>query len=122
MKFLNEVLPKDIPANEQYQNIRTRESFIEDVFLGIKQAPMSIRLTPHILSAVDWSNPLSDPLRRQFIPMKSSFVPDHPKLGLDSLHEAVDSPVPSLVHRYPDKVLFLGELKISMLFLTDSLT
>jgi lysine 2,3-aminomutase len=69
---------------------------------------MSIRLTPHILSCIDWSNPLDDPLRRQFIPMKSSQVQDHPKLTLDSLHEADDSPVKGLVHRYPDKVLFLG--------------
>lgn len=69
---------------------------------------MSIRLTPHILSLIDWSNPLDDPLRIQFIPMKSTFVPDHPKLTLDSLHEADDSPVQGLVHRYPDKVLFLG--------------
>lgn len=34
-------------------------------------------------------------------------VPDHPKLSLDSLHEEADSPVKGLVHRYPDKALFL---------------
>lgn len=34
-------------------------------------------------------------------------VPDHPKLTLDSLHEEADSPVKGLVHRYPDKALFL---------------
>ena len=32
---------------------------------------------------------------------------DHPKLTLDSLDEAADSPVKGLVHRYPDKALFL---------------
>lgn len=36
-------------------------------------------------------------------------IPDHPKLTLDSLHETADSPVPGLVHRYPDKALFLGK-------------
>jgi lysine 2,3-aminomutase len=107
--FLNEVLPENIPANKHYQHIRTKGAFIEDVMQGIKEAPMSIRLTPHILSVIDWSNPLNDPLRRQFIPMKSTYMPDHPKLGLDSLHEAADSPVTGLVHRYPDKVLFLGK-------------
>ncbi|PSS22823.1 hypothetical protein M430DRAFT_135122 [Amorphotheca resinae ATCC 22711] len=106
--FLNEVLPENIPANKHYQHIRTKGAFIEDVMQGIKEAPMSIRLTPHILSVIDWSNPLNDPLRRQFIPMKSTYMPDHPKLGLDSLHEAADSPVTGLVHRYPDKVLFLA--------------
>jgi len=39
--------------------------------------------------------------------MKSLMVPDHPKLALDSLHETADSPVKGLVHRYPDKALFL---------------
>src|SRR5687768_13015557 len=34
-------------------------------------------------------------------------LPDHPKLGLDSLGEQADSPVSGLTHRYPDKVLFL---------------
>jgi len=94
--------------SEKYQHIRTRDEFIYDVTQGIKEAPMSIRLTPHILSVINWDNPLEDPLRRQFIPMKSKFVQDHPKLKLDSLHETVDSPVPGLVHRYEHKVLFLG--------------
>jgi L-lysine 2,3-aminomutase len=39
--------------------------------------------------------------------MKSVMEPDHPKLTLDSLHEEADSPVQGLVHRYPDKALFL---------------
>jgi lysine 2,3-aminomutase len=81
--------------------------FIEDVMSGIEMAPMSIRMTPHILASIDWSNPLDDPLRRQFIPMKSTFQPDHPKLTLDSLHETHDSPIEGLVHRYTDKCLFL---------------
>jgi hypothetical protein len=107
-QFLNEVLPDDIPLTEGSENIRTKEDFIKDVVLGIKTAPMSIRLTPHILSVIDWKNPIDDPLRRQFIPMKSMQLADHPKLTLDSLHEADDSPVQGLVHRYVDKVLLLG--------------
>ncbi len=53
----------------------------------MKAAPMAVRLTPHILSVVDWSNPLQDPIRRQFIPLKSTLIPDHRALSLDSLHE-----------------------------------
>lgn len=71
---------------------------------------MSIRLTPYILSVIKWSNPLDDPVRRQFIPMKSALLGDHPQLKLDSLNECHDSPITSIVHRYPDKALFLGEL------------
>src|SRR4029078_2195840 len=35
------------------------------------------------------------------------FVPDRPQLGLDTLHERADMPVPGLTHRYFDKALFL---------------
>ena len=69
---------------------------------------MSIRLTPHVLSIVDWRNPVEDPIRRQFIPLGSATQADHPKLRLDSLSELDDSPIQGLVHRYPDKALFLG--------------
>ena len=70
---------------------------------------MSIRLTPHMLSCIDWSNPCQDPIRRQFIALRSNMQPDHPRLSFDSLNETEDSPVKGLVHRYPDKVLFLGK-------------
>ena len=70
---------------------------------------MSVRLTPHIMSVADWTSPFDDPIVRQFLPLKSNLLPDHPKLMLDSLNEEHDSPVPGLVHRYPDKVLFLGK-------------
>lgn len=71
---------------------------------------MAIRLTPHILSVIDWSNPIDDPVRRQFIPLGNELIPDHHRLKLDSLNEEHDSPVKGLVHRYPTKALFLGKL------------
>ncbi|MFI5297828.1 MAG: KamA family radical SAM protein [Polyangiales bacterium] len=82
-------------------------SFIEDARVGFAKAPMSIRVSPYLLSLIDWSDPYNDPLRIQFIPVGSRLLPDHPKLGLDSLHEQEDAPVPGLTHRYPDKALFL---------------
>ena len=63
--------------------------------------------SPYILSRINWDDPRHDPIARQFIPLKSRMIPDHPKLTLDSLHEEADSPVKGLVHRYPDKALFL---------------
>lgn len=83
------------------------ESFIDDVAAGFSQAPMAVRISPYLLSLIDWKAPETDPLRIQFLPMGSRFLPDHPKLGLDSLHEQADAPVPGLTHRYPDKALFL---------------
>jgi lysine 2,3-aminomutase len=81
--------------------------FIEDVEQGMKRAPMSVRVSPYLLSLINWAEPYTDPLRIQFFPLASRLLPDHPKLDLDSLHEQEDAPVPGLTHRYPDKALFL---------------
>jgi lysine 2,3-aminomutase len=89
------------------QDLVPRE-FYADVERGFHLAPMSIRVSPYLLSLIDWNDPGSDPLRRQFIPIASRLLPDHPKLTLDSLHEQADAPVPGLTHRYPDKALFLA--------------
>ena len=83
-------------------------SFYDDVAEGFRRAPMSIRVSPYLLSLIDWTDPYGDPLRRQFVPVASRLLPDHPKLTLDSLHEQADAPVPGLTHRYPDKALFLA--------------
>ena len=83
------------------------QSFYDDVVAGFARAPMSIRVSPYLLSLIDWADPYNDPLRRQFVPVASRLLPDHPKLTLDSLHEQADAPVPGLTHRYPDKALFL---------------
>jgi lysine 2,3-aminomutase len=64
---------------------------------------------PYLLSRINWQDPRKDPIFRQFIPLKSTMLPNHPKVGLDSLGETKDEVVKGLVHRYPDKALFLGE-------------
>jgi lysine 2,3-aminomutase len=81
--------------------------FRADVEAGFKRAPMAVRISPYLLSLIDWQNPYQDPIRRQFLPVESALEPDHPMLTLDSLHEQEDAPTPGLTHRYPDKVLFL---------------
>ncbi|HEX7480593.1 MAG TPA: KamA family radical SAM protein [Polyangiales bacterium] len=83
-------------------------AFYRDVEAGLERAPMSLRISPYIMSLIDWRDPYSDPLRKQFMPLRSEQLEDHPMVGLDSLHEQHDSPVPGLVHRYPDKALFLA--------------
>lgn len=80
---------------------------IQDIEDGLTHVGMSIRLTPYVMNLIDWSNAISDPIRSQFLPMRSEQEEDHPCLRVDSLEEQDRSPVPSLVHRYPDKVLFL---------------
>ena len=83
------------------------DDFLDDVEEGMRIAPMAMRISPYILSLIDWNDPYFDPLRTQFVPVASTRLPDHPALTLDSLHEQADSPTPGLVHRYLDKVLFL---------------
>ncbi|MDO8462521.1 MAG: KamA family radical SAM protein, partial [Deltaproteobacteria bacterium] len=84
------------------------KEFSDDVERGFHKAPMAVRVSPYVLSLIDWDHPHEDPLRRQFLPLASHLEPDHPELHLDSLHEQEDSPVPGLTHRYHDKALFLA--------------
>ncbi len=84
------------------------DDFADDAEQAFARAPMSVRVSPYIMSLIDWSDPYRDPLRIQFIPVASRLAGDHPQLDLDSLHEQKDSPVPGLVHRYRDKALFLA--------------
>ena len=82
-------------------------AFMEDLRAGFHKAPMNVRISPYMLSLIDWKDPYNDPIRIQFIPLASRLLPDHPKLSLDSLHEQEDAPLPGLTHRYVDKALFL---------------
>ncbi|KAF2130918.1 kama family protein [Dothidotthia symphoricarpi CBS 119687] len=109
-RFLHEALPDNLgpSTNPLLQNLKTRDDFIADAVAALKLAPMAIRLTPQVLSRIDWENPLDDPIRKQFLPLASGIIGDHKKLTLDSLHEEADSPVPGLVHRYPGRALFLA--------------
>jgi lysine 2,3-aminomutase len=86
---------------------RIDEALIADIEAAMHRAPMNVRITPYVFSLIDWDHPLEDPLRKQFLPVASQMLPDHPYYLADSLYEDVDSPVPMLTHRYPDKVLFL---------------
>ncbi len=83
------------------------DEFVKDAQRGFHMAPMAVRVTPYLLSLIDWKDPWKDPIRTQFIPVASRLTQDHPMLTLDSLHEQADAPVPGLTHRYADKALFL---------------
>ena len=66
------------------------DDFLADAIDGFHRAPMAVRVTPYLLSLIDWSNPYTDPIRTQFIPVGSRLMADHPMLTLDSLHEQAD--------------------------------
>lgn len=111
LKFLNEVLPDIVPRDREadpQHRIENKSDFISDVERGMSVTPMRTKLPPHLLAVARWSEPLNDPIRRQFVPMHSTLKEDHPALLLDSLGEQDDSIEKGLVHRYPHKALFLG--------------
>ena len=45
------------------------DAFIEDAERGFERAPMCVRVSPYLLSLIDWASPYEDPLRLQFIPL-----------------------------------------------------
>ena len=75
---------------------------------GFERAPMSVRVSPYLLSLIDWAHPYDDPLRIAVHPAGVAPPARSPASSdLDSLHEQADAPVPGLTHRYADKALFL---------------
>ncbi len=98
---------KKVDQVQKLLGARLSPEVYQDMLDGQKKTPMNIRITPYIFSLIDWDDPMNDPLRKQFLPLGSQFLPDHPFYLEDSLSEDVDSPIAMLTHRYPDKVLFL---------------
>lgn len=117
---MRSVLPETIPpqrpslrGQNEYPGISTPEDLIRSFEVAAQKAPMAFRLSPHILSVIDWTDPLNDPVRRQFIPLESVINVTHPAATLDPVHEVDHSPVRGVIHRYPNKALFMGELCVS---------
>ena len=69
------------------------------------EGPLPIGVTPYYMSLIDPANPLQG-LRRTTIPTLAEFERT-PGEQDDPLGEDGHSPVPGLVHRYPDRVLLL---------------
>ena len=64
-----------------------------------------VDITPYFASLIDPDDP-NCPVRRQVLPTAHEMVPFQSMME-DSLAEDKHSPVPGLVHRYPDRVLML---------------
>ena len=54
------------------------DEFCRDAELGVRNATMSVRISPYIVSLIDWSEPYGDPLRTQFLPLASRVRPTIP--------------------------------------------
>lgn len=70
-----------------------------------QQRLFRVDITPYFASLINPEDPY-DPIRKQVIPTADEIVPFTGMME-DSLAEDMHSPVPGLVHRYPDRVLML---------------
>jgi lysine 2,3-aminomutase len=77
----------------------------EELFLLNRPKSLPIRITPYYMALMDSENPL-DPIRRTMIPVVNEMYVSPCEIS-DPLGEENQSPVPQLVHRYPDRALFL---------------
>lgn len=66
---------------------------------------LPLAITPYYASLLD-SDDDAQPLRRTVVPVLDECAPSSGEKE-DPLEEERDSPVPGIVHRYPDRVLFL---------------
>jgi lysine 2,3-aminomutase len=88
-------------------SVRIDEDLRHDICDGLTKSSMAIRLTRHLLSLIGWENAIEDPIRKQFLPLKSEYLFPHPQLASDSLAERQSEVYPGIIHRYPNKILFL---------------
>jgi lysine 2,3-aminomutase len=70
-----------------------------------KNTTLPLAITPYYASLIDPDNP-EHPVRRTMIPVANELIVSAGE-SADPLGEEFHSPVPGLIHRYPDRVLFL---------------
>jgi len=119
-KYRDVKLWKDVPPDlwrdwkwqfsHRIKNIDELRKFVSlspDEEEGARRCLEALRMaiTPYYASLMDASDPAC-PIRRQAVPSALELV-RAPADMTDPLHEDIDSPVPGLTHRYPDRVLFL---------------
>lgn len=90
-----------LPQLEEHLNLSEDER--NGVILSGTKLAMSI--TPHFFNLIDRDDP-DCPIRRQVIPRVEETITSPYELS-DPCGEDSNMPVPGLVHRYPDRVLFL---------------
>lgn len=78
----------------------------DEIFSGLEnRSRLPIRITPYYMSLIDRNDPLQS-IRRTVVPSFSELSTMNGESS-DPLCEHNDSPVPNIVHRYPDRALFL---------------
>ena len=73
--------------------------------IGLRENGLPLNITPYYASLIDRDNP-EHPVRKAVVPVTAESFMSYGEAE-DPLGEDSDSPVHGLVHRYPDRVLFL---------------
>lgn len=94
---------KDIDTFEQLTGIKFEADEKAELEKTLEKFPLSI--TPYYVSLIDTKDYRNDPVYKQSFPNPSELIIMEHEMS-DPLAEEVDSPVPGLTHRYPDRVLF----------------
>ena len=89
------------------KDLEARMTLTPEERAGCLFAPgkLAMAITPHFFNLIDRDDPAC-PIRRQVIPRIEESVVS-PGETPDPVGEDGDMPVPGIVHRYPDRVLFL---------------
>ena len=102
---------RDLATFEKALGIRLSPEQKKNFERTVSEFPFSV--TPYYASLIDPKNLDNDPIFRQSFP--SSLELDIRETDMeDPLHEDLDSPVPGITHRYPDRVLFLVSNRCAM--------
>ena len=110
----------DVPAeqwldwNWQLRNRITRPEQLETYLhltpeeragCNLTKNKLALAITPYFFNLIDPNDP-NDPLRKQVVPRVNE-IHVSPEEYLDPLGEEIDKATEGIVHRYPDRVLFL---------------
>lgn len=103
-QFRNRVTKLD--TLEQYMDVTDdeRQAFMQAFMKAGINLPFAI--TPYYLDKINVLD-ANDPLRKTVVPRMAELLTDKNEMA-DPCGEDADMPVPGLVHRYPDRVLFLA--------------
>jgi lysine 2,3-aminomutase len=77
----------------------------EKNFYFFSEDSLPLRITPYYASLLE-DKPRNNPIRKCVIPLEDEYIKSEGE-AVDPLCEESDSPLPNLIHRYPDRVLFL---------------
>jgi lysine 2,3-aminomutase len=94
---------KDIDTFEKLLGVEIPKEKKDKINKTIEKFPLSV--PPYYISLIDEQDYENDPVFRQSIPSPSELIMQKYDMK-DPLAEDVDSPVPLITHRYPDRVLF----------------